>query len=300
MSLSPGLGSSRLHGRLAQNRESDRRMPTQTSGALGSSRYHALATPWRRVITLAWYRRPGSGSDAATGPTMPGPPRRRVCVSHSERFQDENGEPEAEADENDQDGAEGRKRDHRDTTRQHSPGKRNERGLWPEGPDRPEGRLRNKQPADSSVQASPKPSPLGGLDTSVPTPNHLIRLSSLRDPEEGQPAPTLPPKLKRAASLLKRRRSQHLLEQQLVRVTIADEPHGAMILSVPGRDSNRTGARRALGTTTRSRHRCDRGSVTGRARGRSVVDRETQRPRCQARDKSSARVVDEIPEQVAH
>jgi hypothetical protein len=150
-------------------------------------------------------------------------------------LQDENGEPEAQADENDHDGAEGSKNDHRETTRQHSPGKRNERGLWPEGPG---GRAKDKQPADSSVQASPKPSPLGGLDTSVPTPNHLVRLSSLRYAEEGQPTPALPPKLKRAASLLKRRRSEHLLEQQLVRVTIPDEPHGALILSVPRRASN--------------------------------------------------------------
>jgi hypothetical protein len=157
-------------------------------------------------------------------------------VTRSERLQDEHGEPEAQADENDQDGAEGRKRDHRDTTRQHSPGKLEERGLWPEGPG---GRSKDKQPADSSVEASPKPSPLGGLHASVPTPNHLIRLSPLRDAEEGQPAPTLPPKLERATSLLKRRRSEHLLEEQLVRVTIPDEPHEALILPAPRRDSNR-------------------------------------------------------------
>jgi hypothetical protein len=154
-----------------------------------------------------------------------------MCAfTRSGQLQDENRYPEAEADQNDQEGSESRERDHGDTTREHSPNKRNQRSLWPEGP---QGRLKSKQPADSSVRASPKPSPLGGLDTSMPTPNHLVRLSPLREAEKGQPAPTLPPKLERAPSLLERRRGQHLLEQQLVLVTIDDEPHGAVILSVP-------------------------------------------------------------------
>ena len=144
-------------------------------------------------------------------------------------LQNENGDPEAEGDEADQHDAESSERDHRKPTRQHSPGKGNDRGLGPKGPG---GRLENEQPADSSVKASPETSPLGGLDTDPPSANHLVRLSPLREAEEGQPAPTLPPKLERAASLLERRGCQHLLEQELVCMTTDDELHGPMILSV--------------------------------------------------------------------
>jgi hypothetical protein len=173
-----------------------------------------------------------------------------VCVSRSEQLQDENGYPEAKTDEDDQDRSEGSKRDHRNTSRQHSPGKRSERSLWPEGP---RGRLKSKKPADSSVKARPKLSALGGLDTSMPTANHFVRLSPLREAEEGQPAPTPAPKLKRTAGLIKRRRGQHLLEQQLVRVTIDDEPHAERMPSV----ADRLNPRRSLPAILRLRIRSE-------------------------------------------
>jgi hypothetical protein len=65
------------------------------------------------------------------------------------------------------------------------------------------------------------------------TADHLVRLPPLRAAVQGQDLPTLAPELERTACLLEGRRSQHLLDQQLVRIANRNELHRATILAWP-------------------------------------------------------------------
>src|SRR5207247_11292098 len=141
-------------------------------------------------------------------------------------------------DDGDEERPEGSYRDQGNAARQNAPREPKEGALARQGPRE---RFIGEQPADLAEQTRPETSTLCGPNTCPPPVDHLVRLPPLPASVERQHLPTPAPELERTACLLERQRSQHLLDQELVRIANRNELHRWTILAWPAAAQIRPG-----------------------------------------------------------